>query len=101
MLNLMSFSLDPFSSFSFPPFFSLSFRLVQVHVQSHLSENVDEISWVKQLFPAAKSYTDVYNMFGLLTRKVGVALKNLSFFFLFLLSLFSLSHCEPKENGEN
>ncbi len=71
-------------------------------MQSHLSENVDEISWVKQLFPAAKSYTDVYNMFGLLTRKVGVALKNLSFFFLSLvLFVFSLPHCEPKGNGAN
>jgi guanine deaminase len=30
-------------------------------VQSHLNENLDEIKWVKELFPNAKNYLDVYN----------------------------------------
>ena len=37
-----------------------------VYVQSHVSENVDEISWVAELFPQATSYLDVYNGFDLL-----------------------------------
>lgn len=36
-----------------------------VYVHTHLSENPDEIKWVKQLFPEQKGYLDVYNHFGL------------------------------------
>jgi guanine deaminase len=35
-------------------------------VQTHLSENLDELAWVHDLFPAAKDYTDVYASAGLL-----------------------------------
>ncbi len=35
-------------------------------VQSHLSENLDEIQWVRELCPDAKSYADAYDRFGLL-----------------------------------
>jgi guanine deaminase len=35
-------------------------------MQTHLAENLDEIAWVKQLFPGARSYLDVYDRFGLL-----------------------------------
>lgn len=35
-------------------------------VQTHVSENVDEISWVASLFPDAASYCDVYDQAGLL-----------------------------------
>lgn len=35
-------------------------------VQTHLSENKEEIAWVKQLFPKAHSYLDVYDQFNLL-----------------------------------
>ena len=34
-------------------------------VQSHLSENVDEIRWVKELHPGLETYSDVYDHFGL------------------------------------
>ena len=34
--------------------------------QSHLSENLDEIAWVRELFPQAIDYTDVYDRAGLL-----------------------------------
>lgn len=37
-----------------------------IHMQTHLSENTDEIATVHSLFPNAKSYTDVYDQFGLL-----------------------------------
>ncbi len=37
-----------------------------VYVQSHVSENIDEINWVAELFPEADSYLDVYNRFNLL-----------------------------------
>ncbi len=35
-------------------------------MQTHLAENLDEIAWVKQLFPEARSYLDVYDRYGLL-----------------------------------
>lgn len=35
-------------------------------VQSHLSENRSEVAWVKELHPTIKTYTDVYNEFGLM-----------------------------------
>lgn len=36
-------------------------------MQTHLSESPGEIAFVKQLFPNAKDYTDVYDSFGLLS----------------------------------
>ncbi|MEQ1311924.1 guanine deaminase [Acinetobacter sp. XH1639] len=36
-----------------------------VYVHTHLSENKDEIAWVKDLFPAQKGYLDVYHDYGL------------------------------------
>ncbi|MEG1537699.1 MAG: amidohydrolase family protein, partial [Clostridiales bacterium] len=35
-------------------------------LQSHLSENLSEVAWVKELYPQAASYADVYRHFGLL-----------------------------------
>jgi cytosine/adenosine deaminase-related metal-dependent hydrolase len=35
-------------------------------MQTHLSEQVDEIAWVKSLFPSARDYLDTYEAFGLL-----------------------------------
>src|SRR5699024_9741868 len=32
-------------------------------IQSHVSENLSEIAWVKELFPKAKDYTDVYDQY--------------------------------------
>lgn len=34
-------------------------------VQSHLSENLSEINWVKELFPWSSCYGDVYDHYGL------------------------------------
>jgi guanine deaminase len=44
----------------------LAARYADVWVQSHVSENADEIAWVAQLFPASPSYVGVYGDFGLL-----------------------------------
>lgn len=35
-------------------------------IQTHLSENLDELAWVHELFPEARDYTDVYARAGLL-----------------------------------
>ncbi|GAA6195539.1 guanine deaminase [Pseudophaeobacter arcticus] len=35
-------------------------------MQTHLSEQLDEIEWVKSLFPQARDYLDTYEEFGLL-----------------------------------
>ena len=37
-----------------------------VYMQTHLSENPGEIETVRQLFPDARHYTDVYDRYGLL-----------------------------------
>jgi len=40
-----------------------------VYVQTHLSENKDEIEWVKSLFPEHAGYLDVYDHYGLVGDK--------------------------------
>lgn len=47
----------------------LAAKYPDVWVQSHVAENVDEIAWVKQLYPASRSYLSVYDQFGLLRPK--------------------------------
>lgn len=44
-----------------------------LHIQSHISENKQEVSWVKELHPNLSSYSDVYNHYGLLTNKTIMA----------------------------
>lgn len=36
-----------------------------LHLQTHLSENLGEIDWVAELFPEATDYLDVYERYGL------------------------------------
>ena len=36
------------------------------YMQTHISENLAEIAYVRELFPSAKDYTDVYERYGLL-----------------------------------
>ena len=38
-------------------------------IQSHLAESLAEVAWVKQLFPQARSYLDVYDRYGLLRER--------------------------------
>lgn len=40
-----------------------------VYLQTHLSENMREIDWVKSLFPQCSSYLDIYDHFGLLGKR--------------------------------
>lgn len=40
-----------------------------VYLHTHLSENKQEVEWVKSLFPDSKSYLDVYDQSGLLGRR--------------------------------
>ncbi|NXA48212.1 GUAD deaminase, partial [Nothocercus julius] len=67
-----------------------------LHIQSHISENEEELKIVKNLFPAYQNYTDVYDRNKLLTSKTVMAhacylseeeLK------LFNLRGASISHC--------
>jgi guanine deaminase len=37
-----------------------------LYMQTHVAENRDEVRWVAELFPSARSYLDVYEGFGLL-----------------------------------
>ena len=40
-----------------------------VYMQTHLAENRDEVKWVHELFPDARSYLDVYDRAGLLNAR--------------------------------
>jgi len=46
-------------------------RLLQefpdVYLHTHLAENVDEVAWIKTLFPDHQGYLDVYDQSGLVT----------------------------------
>uniref|UniRef100_A0A672Z7K4 Guanine deaminase n=1 Tax=Sphaeramia orbicularis TaxID=375764 RepID=A0A672Z7K4_9TELE len=44
-----------------------------LHIQSHVSENTEEVKLVKELFPDSESYTDVYYKHNLLTDKTVMA----------------------------
>jgi len=37
-----------------------------VYLQTHAAENRDEVAWIGSLFPAARSYMDVYDQYGML-----------------------------------
>lgn len=41
-------------------------EFADIYLQSHVSENIDEVKWVAELFPEARSYQDVYARYGML-----------------------------------
>ena len=45
---------------------ALAAEHLDCHVQTHLSENHDEIAFTKELYPQARDYLDVYETYGLL-----------------------------------
>ena len=47
----------------------LAAKYPDVWIQSHVAENHDEIKWVRELFPASRSYLSVYDDFGLLRER--------------------------------
>jgi guanine deaminase len=48
-------------------------KLAKLHpdtyIHSHVAENLEEVAWVKNLFPWSRSYLDVYDQFGLLRER--------------------------------
>lgn len=58
-----------FSITSTPEQLQIAGKLVEeysdVYVHSHLSENLAEVAFVKELFPNSKNYLDTYDQFGL------------------------------------
>ncbi|HJV70554.1 guanine deaminase [Ideonella sp.] len=44
-------------------------RHAGLYMQTHVAENPDEVRWVGQLFPEARSYLDVYRRFDLLNER--------------------------------
>ena len=68
------YAISPrFAITSTPEQMEMSRALVTEHpdcyVQTHLSENRDEITFATSLYPDAKDYTDIYARYGLLTDK--------------------------------
>ncbi len=62
-----------FAPTSTPEQLAMAGRLCQadhtLYMQTHVAENRDEVKWVAQLFPEARSYLDVYARAGLLHRR--------------------------------
>ena len=48
---------------------ALAAQYPDVWVQSHVAENLDEVAWVRELFPKARSYLSVYDDFGLMRER--------------------------------
>ncbi|KKW68567.1 guanine deaminase [Lampropedia cohaerens] len=48
---------------------ALAARFPDTWIQSHVAENHDEVRWVQQLYPAARSYLDVYVRAGLVRER--------------------------------
>jgi len=44
-----------------------------LYMQTHVAENTEEVRWVAELFPEARSYLDVYHQVGLLTPRAVLA----------------------------
>ena len=44
-----------------------------IYLQTHVAENTDEVRWVRDLFPEARSYLDVYHRAGLLHERAVLA----------------------------
>jgi len=70
-VDRLSYAITPrFSPTSTPEQLEAMGALWATHpdclMQTHLSEQTDEIAWVKGLFPDARDYLDTYEAFGLL-----------------------------------
>ena len=47
----------------------LAAQYPDVWIQSHVAENLDEVRWARELFPAARSYLSIYDDFGLMRER--------------------------------
>jgi guanine deaminase len=48
---------------------ALAAKYPDVWIQSHVAENLDEIKWARELFPASRSYLAIYDDFGLMRER--------------------------------
>ena len=67
----LGYAITPrFAATSSPEQLALAGKLARehpdAHIHSHVAENVKEVAWIRELFPANRSYLDVYDSFGLL-----------------------------------
>lgn len=67
----MHYALTPrFAPTSSPEQLAVTGKLYRdypgLYLQTHLSENKQEIEWIKSLYPKARDYLDVYDHYGLL-----------------------------------
>lgn len=67
----LHYAITPrFAAMSSPEQLASAARLASdfpdAYIQSHLAETHDEVAWVKEIFPDARSYLDVYDRHGLL-----------------------------------
>ncbi|MBD1577531.1 MULTISPECIES: guanine deaminase [Vibrio] len=70
----LSYAVTPrFAPTSSPEQLAMVGKLLQqypsVYMHTHLSENKQEIEWVKSLFPEREGYLDVYDHYGLLHQR--------------------------------
>lgn len=70
----LGYAVTPrFAPTSSPEQLDLAGRLLaehpDVHLQTHLAENIEECRWVSELFPESSGYLDVYHRHGLLRRR--------------------------------
>ncbi|MBD2259717.1 guanine deaminase [Pseudanabaena sp. FACHB-2040] len=68
--NRLLYAVTPrFAPTSTPEQLQLAAKLLQeypgTYLHTHLSENVAEVAWVKELFPDCQGYLDVYDQVGL------------------------------------
>lgn len=47
----------------------LAAQYPDAYIQTHVAENTDEVKWVKELYPDARSYLDVYDQYGLMRQR--------------------------------
>lgn len=70
----LAYAITPrFAATSTPRQLALAAELAsaqpQLYVQTHVAENADEVRWIAELFPEARSYLDVYDRAGLLRER--------------------------------
>lgn len=74
----LQYAITPrFAPTSTPEQLTAAGRLAAEHpdafVHTHLSENEEEVEWVRKLFPERRNYLDVYDHYGLLRRRTVLA----------------------------
>ena len=74
----LAYAVTPrFAPTSTPAQLAMAGALLAAHggtyMQTHVAENRDEVRWVAELFPQARSYLDVYRSHGLLNERAVLA----------------------------